>query len=527
MRFRWFANILTTCRSTVPRDNIRIRFLQKETAFVKTLFVVVIALLSFVANAAPVDALRAALSGESAFAGAASVIDVSEDNGIVYATISIPYLDIAGKEKLGQARVYAPASTLETDPARLPIFAHVHYEKDLGGARHWCDLGWMVVSPHYGEPSKGGIPLELAPGNSYNQAKSILQWVRRLPIADTGRLHIDGGSAGGYMALAMSAELFPVTACTSDAPVMNWSYNANYLIANKGPAKFPIKNIMETPLPVLAMIMGLADQATGVFGTDLTAPIWNEISPISYLDRISCPIMVLCATGDMLVPMEQMVSTPLPQWDPAVFPEGYQRDFTSLTLCDPARKRFDEVVPTERVEVFTIAKPEGLHEYTLANFLKQEKEPASPAEIERPWSKEKQWSLVVLEEGPPIPHSAHTRYKWNVSPDAFIAAQRVAAPSTELLTKPKLARLFERYKGHLTTDGALPNGAPVNRLNVLALEKLDVVSGLLQYAEYSDAHAKRMSEMYYDSDDKPFGDQLTRDQLRIEQAALKKSLGLK
>ena len=119
---------------------------------------------------------------------------------------------------------------------------------------------------------------------------------------------MDGGSAGGYMSLAMTADFFPVVAATADAPVCNWAYNGNYIAANKPASKFPGSTMKESPLPILYVVSGLADLFTDMFGPDLSADAYYYISPISYLDRITCPVFIQCSTGDMLVPLEQMTA---------------------------------------------------------------------------------------------------------------------------------------------------------------------------------------------------------------------------
>ena len=229
----------------------------------------------------------------------------------------------------------------------------------------------------------------------------------------------------------------------------------------------------------------------------------------------------------MLVPHEQMTATIERPIDRALFPESYVRDFDTLTLCPKAKKRFDELVPKDQLAFHLIALPEGMHEYTLANFLKEEKEPPSPAEIDRPWNPDKQWNVAVFDEGPPKPFSAHTRYKWGSSSNAFIEAHRTPMPAPAILNAAKLDRLMQRYVGELKDEPILAaSGKPANRLNAAPLEKLDVVSGLLDYADLGEAYAARLSELYAGGTLKPFGADLNLDRLREERAALRKEMGL-
>ena len=499
---------------------------------------VLIAAFAFVAIAAEDSGnktfLDAAIPSESGFDGAVTVVERivdTEEPDFGYVTVEIPYRDINGQPKKGQGRLFVRKADVESGKP-VPAFCHVHYEKNADGAKKITARGWAVATSHYGDPAKGEYPLELCTADSNNLSRALIQWVRRLPFIDGTHLHIDGGSAGGYMSLAMSAEFFPVSATTADAPVCNWAYNVNYLEANKKASNFPppagqAPDLKKTPLPVLFAITGLADQTTAVFGADLSAEAYYLISPIACLDRITSPVLIQCATGDMLVPHEQMTATIERPIDRALFPESYVRDFDTLTLCPKAKKRFDELVPKDQLAFHLIALPEGMHEYTLANFLKEEKEPPSPAEIDRPWNPDKQWNVAVFDEGPPKPFSAHTRYKWGSSSNAFIEAHRTPMPAPAILNAAKLDRLMQRYVGELKDEPILAaSGKPANRLNAAPLEKLDVVSGLLDYADLGEAYAARLSELYAGGTLKPFGADLNLDRLREERAALRKEMGL-
>ncbi|MCC6488585.1 MAG: hypothetical protein IT364_13900 [Candidatus Hydrogenedentes bacterium] len=498
---------------------------------------VLLAVLALAAKAAEdgeAGFLERAIPSESGFDGAVAIVERvvdAEDPGFGYVTAEIPYLDIYGNPRKGQGRLFVRKADVESGKP-VPAFCHVHYEKGVDGGKKISARGWAVATPHYGDPAKGEYPLELCTADSNNLSRALIQWVRRLPFIDGARLHLDGGSAGGYMSLAMSAEFFPVSATTADAPVCNWAYNVNYLDANKKASGFPppagqAPDLKKSPLPVLFAITGLADQSTGVFGADLSAEAYYLISPIACLDRITSPVLIQCATGDMLVPHEQMTASLERPIDRALFPESYVRDFDTLTLCEKARKRFDELVPKDQLAFHLIPLPEGMHEYTLANFLKEEKEPPSPPEIDRPWDPQKQWNIAVFDEGPPKPFSAHTRYKWGSSSNAFIEAHRTPAPAPSILNAAKLDRLMQRYAGELKDEPLLAStGKPANRLNVAAIEKLDVVSGLLAYADLGEAHTSRLTELYAGSTLKPLGAELNLDQLREERASLRKELGL-
>lgn len=480
-------------------------------------------------------ALDKAVPSEHGFEGAVTVIECAandEDPDLEYVTVEIPYRDIDGAPKHGQGRLILRRRQLDAG-APLPVFCHVHYEKSVGGAKEWCDRGWAVVTPHYSTPEQGGYPLELCTANSNNHSRALLQWACRLPFIDRAHMHIDGGSAGGYMALAMSADFFPVAATTADAPVCNWSYNLNYLEANKPASKYPLpdftgmQDLKRTPLPILYSITGLVDQSKAVFGEDLAADAYYLLSPTAYLDRITCPVMILCATGDMLVPHEQMTSNADRPYDGTLFPANYARDFDRLTLCEKARHRVDELVAPDRLAMHLVPTTEGMHEYSLGNFIKEEKEPKGPPELDRPWTPDKQWNLVVLDEGPPKPYSTHTRYKWSTSPRSFAEALQKRDPAPEILNAAKLDRLLQRYEGRLEGEAVLvKTGQPANRLNFQPLEQLDVVSGLIAYAELGPEHAERLTQLYAASARKPLGETARLERIISIRSELRASLGM-
>lgn len=442
---------------------------------------------------------------ESGFDGAVEIVDSGADGGIRFVTARIPYRDIHGAPKHGLGRLYV-SEKFAGDA--LPAFIHVHYEKDLNGARAWCERGWAVASSHYDPP--GGYLLDVSVGDGNNLQRALIQWVRRLPIIDRARLHIDGGSQGGYMALAMAADCFPVTSVTADAPVVNWAYNLNYFEANKPVSGFGVTPPFLSPVPVMAMVSELALEKMisspvpgcyGVFGADLAADAWYYVSPVSYADRITAPVLAFAATGDMLVPHDQITDRFPRPFDETLFPAGYRRDFASLTLNDKARKTLEDVLGPEKASFYLEPLPEGIQEYALENALGAAPLPEGGMKsMERRWDPAKQWSIVILDEGGPLPHSPHSRYAWKTSPDGFIAHYKDAAPPVGLLTPSMYARLAERYAGTLTNAPALTNGAPVNRLNFPALERLDVVAGLLDYAAFGPEHAARLIEIAAASD---------------------------
>ncbi len=452
---------------------------------------------------------------ESGFEGAATVLSEDEKGPYGIVCVEVPYLDAHGNPAKGQARLVVHRRHIESGES-LPAFCHVHYEKSADGAYKWARDGWAVFTAAY-TGMDGEYPIDVSIGNGNNLARAIIQWARRLPFIDRARLHIDGGSQGGYMALAMSADMFPVTATTADVPVVNWAYNLNYFEANRGPIGHPTTPD-KSPLPVLCSVLMLADWAYQYLPSDLSDEAWYYVSPISYLDRIANPVLVTSVTGDMLVPIEQMTRGDLVQpFDTARLPEDYQRDFDTLTVCEEARKTFEECVGGERRETFVAPLQEDSFELTYAMMTGKEKKPRKrPKNMDKPWSKDRQWSILYCDEGPVGPEAGHTTFEWAMSPDGFVEHYREAEPSPDILNAPKLERLMQRYAGDLANLPRLGTGKPINRLNFEAVEQWDVLQGLLDYAGISELHEVRLIELYASCSLKPLGEGLSMEILRAE-----------
>ncbi|MCX8064987.1 MAG: hypothetical protein N3G21_07425 [Candidatus Hydrogenedentes bacterium] len=434
-------------------------------------------------------------------------------------TAKIPYLGIEGDEKIGLARLVIPINYLDKN-GKLPAFCHVHYEKDINGAKKWAKRGWIVSTAVY-TPPEGENPIDPAIGNGFNLAKAIIQWVKRLPIVDASHILIDGASQGGYMALAMSAELFPVIATHSDVPVVNWAYNISYFEANREIAGFG-KPIEDAPLPGIAPVIGLADMCYKYFTNDLNDESWFYLSPISYTHLITNPVLITCATGDMLVPIEQMTKEFVRQFDASKFPNGFTRDFQKLNFCQKAKKVFEECLPEKDYEIFVIPPQPNSFEITREMLVNSKLKPKKrPSNQDKPWSKEKQWSLLYLDEGPPAPYSSHTKMEWSLSPDSFIEYYKSASIKPTLLSPPKLIYLLKRYQGIQEPEIKLKNQKIANRLNYSNIEKIDILISLITYLEQGKEHLNYLQTLYNQSPIKPFGEKILPNILREELRSLK------
>ena len=438
---------------------------------------------------------------ESGFEGAVEVLEVAVHGPYITATVRIPYLDIRGEPASVLARVMA-RHDLVASGVPLPAFCNVYYEPfidEIPGPEHWCDRGWAVAAPHYPPDDAPPAPETLGIANGVNHTCALIQWVRRLPLVDRKRIHLNGASQAGYMVLAASAFSFPVVSATSFYPVVNWSYNLAYFEANRAASGYPEIPAVDSPMPVMRHISAIIEMPQPLFGADFAADPYYAVSPVAYPDRITTPTLVVCATGDMLAPVAQMDPDREPVLEPSVYPEGYVRDFKTLTIGSRANQPFEKLLAPDALWTASLPVPEGMAEVQLDEILGRAPYPEK-GYTERaalPWSAEHQWSICCLDEGPPLPHSGHTRCHWRLAFDDFIEAHRGKDMPAELLTPAKLVVLMKRYTGkRLAPPIMLTDGTALNRRNFGAVERRDVLTGLLDYAQTDRDHLERLQALY-------------------------------
>ncbi len=452
------------------------------------------------------------ITSEKGFDGAVLVENTQKNDGIYSLTVTIPYLGMSGEKLRGQARFYYKQELLESNN-KIPVYCGVHYESSEKTIKKYIDMGIAVITPYFGE-----IPIKFPLGNSINFSKAMIQWARRLPVVDRAKMIFGGVSGGGYMTLAMGAEFFPLCALVSDVPCPNWSYGTNYLLVNQEASGCWLPPNEQKALPVLAQIAPGANLAMYIFEKDLKSNTWYTLSPISYVDRITAPVMVLAATGDMLCTIDMFTREKFFTLEGQGFPKNYTRDFDSLTLNEKAKVTLDESIPKEKFATHVIDAPKELYQFSLNDSKiidDSSYDIDMTKEIERPWSKDKQWNLVILNEGAPLPYIGHNRYLWNTSISTFVNHYKNREADVEQLNAAKLKRLLERYSRKLSEVALLANGEPANRLNFEKLEKLDVVTGLLDYASISPAHTRNLKKLYNASSLNPFGKTLSIRHLKI------------
>lgn len=386
-------------------------------------------------------------------------------------SLEYDYLDRHGESKGATAKLYLPG-TVKDKEARVPLYYSAGYELDDAGAMKHVRRGFAVATPSRLEAN----PLV----RTANPDIALLHIARSLPMVDDARVIIGGGSAGGYMTLMLAAETFPLAGAAPDVPPVNWGYNAAYFLQRESHGK--VEGEAEKRTPVFDVIVPIARQAAEVYGANTDAIAWFNHSPLAHLDTITCPVSVYFSTADMLVPIDQVGSKWIRAFDPSAFPDGFTMDRQKLTTTAEGRRQLAEVLGEDAFELFL------LEEATLQRYATEQKEKGILPEL--PFSRSRQWSVTVLDEGPPEPQLGHVKYPVQWSRREFLDHVLTGRIAASQLTLDKLRRLIHRYAGQewLATN--------LVHLDYPERERADVLRGLRTYVATGDMNARVLAGLY-------------------------------
>jgi hypothetical protein len=402
-------------------------------------------------------------------------------------TVEFLYRTFDGKTEKAQACVYLPPQVRRDPKARVPLMYNAGYELDAGSATGLAAKGWIVSTPHANPVN----PMDRGP----NLDVALLHATRALPCVDDAKVMIQGGSAGGYMTLMLTAESFPLVCATPMVPPVNWGYNAAYFLHNSALARAIPPGGKDPTLPVLTVVLSLAEIGVKTLGDDTDADSWLMASPLSQLDSITAPVQVVWSTGDMLVPVDQVGAQFLRAPKPGVYPDGFTSSIAALMKRPQTRARLLDLLPKSSYETFLLPLPAGAPSLTTGKPMTGQ----APA-LDLPFSKTRVWSIDVVDEGPPQPAAGHFCYWFNPAYSPFMDWALARGIVADQITVPKLTRLMMRLQGkEYRPVSALPSGAatPVNvvRLDFPAAERADVLQGLIAFAADAE-RAKRLGACY-------------------------------
>jgi cellulose/xylan binding protein with CBM9 domain/acetyl xylan esterase AXE1 len=388
------------------------------------------------------------------------------------ALVEYTFKDPLGKEATGRAKLYLPATTVQPEAEKQPLFYAAGYEIDDATALGHVGRGFVVVNPRALEAN----PLV----RTVKPDSALLHIARSLPFVDDARVIIAGGSAGGYITLMLAAETFPLAGAAPNVPPVNWGYNAAYFLQReRGDSR---KNPSGPKTPVFDVIVPIIRQAEKVYGTDQSDMIYFRNSPLAHVSTITCPVSVYWSTADMLVPIDQVGAAWIRPFDTTKFPAGFTFAPDKLTTAPEGRVRVTDVLKEQDYELFVLTEKGVKQQLAATNASKK------PAELSI--SATKQWSITIVDEGPPEAQVGHTKYPVPWSQQKFIA-QRVAGKiAASQLTSPKLQRLMDRYAGREWLPTTLAH------LDDAESERVDVVRGLKTFVAVSREHAQVFADLY-------------------------------
>lgn len=415
----------------------------------------------------------------------ATEIDISGQMG-GSVIVELTYPDVAGRDEVGQARVFLPPVVRKDPTRRVPLIYVAGYDADQAGASGWLAKGYAVCTPHAHplNPLGRGINLDVA----------ILHAARRLPCVDPLRVSIQGGSAGGWMTLMLTAEAFPLVWAMPDVPPIHWGYNAAYIADNEALAG-PAPGSTAARMPVLLQVAVISHQAEALYGVPFDSTAYLAASPLAHLDTITAPVQAVFSTADMLVPVGQVGADLVQPIDRKLFPEGFS---SAMTLRFPGvggARTLLSALPSARYELFRAsASPDAAR-------LNLDGSPSGPAKsLVLPYSKQKTWSIVVIDEGAPEPTVGHLKYNWAFDHEPFRVWAEARGVTADQLTQPKLERLMKRMRGEQWRPFQVRPGGQGpeivgNQLDYPEAERADVLIGLAAFAT-DDARALRLARLY-------------------------------
>lgn len=401
-------------------------------------------------------------------------------------TVEFLHRVVTGEVETARARVFLPPQ-LRADPkAQLPLVCSVGYEAELDGAMALLSQGFVVSTPH----AHGENPL----GRGPNLDIALLHAVRALAFIDNERVMIQGGSAGGYTALMVAAEAFPVLCVMPDVPPVNWGYNAAYFCRNGEEATRIDPATGQPSMRVLHVVLPIGQAGVESLGSDTDGASWLMSSPLEHLETLTAPIQAVWSTADMLVPVDQVGPQFTRGRDAGLFPQSFTTDLNQLMKRPETRRTLMQALPDEVREVFVVPVPD-------APVLEYEIEPdGPPAPIDLPFSPARTWSIVIIDEGPAEPDCGHFRYALTCSHEAFRAWALGRGLAAEQLTLEQLRRLMMRLQGaEYRPFTVQPEGCarPIDgvRLDFPEAERQDVTAGLMAFSRDGE-RAQRLAEFY-------------------------------
>ncbi|OUP83997.1 hypothetical protein B5F07_09090 [Lachnoclostridium sp. An169] len=348
--------------------------------------------------------------------------------------LDIPFLDHTGVRREAGCRLYLPASE---HPLPLVYFSYYKITKDSAELARYLNEGWAVASPFEEKDHNTELTRDALAANS-----ALLYALRRRPEIDADRIAITGGSAGGYMAMMLSAlHLFPCCTVANGAPAnayFNFRHYAPYVSSFNAPAAAALKE--EGRADLMSLLTRLPIPFGIVFNTFHTPE--NDarfddlrtaaaVTPSLLADCFSNPLMEVHNTSDILVPVDQITRSFTYKHVSSDLPGDYRIHLSDYPLPEGFDRSFAEQLP------------EGSYSERLLPLIPE----GSVAEL--PFD-DKTFQINIFDEGEPQSHGSHGSDipKGHTSDLAYIRHHFALGNADNFLTDGKLRLLLERYAGN-------------------------------------------------------------------------------
>jgi hypothetical protein len=386
--------------------------------------------------------------------------------------------------------LYLPAASPEG--TRHPVVFHTGFEVPEAGVGGFTAAGVGVLTtrmPEEGSVWPGWNPVPRGP----EMDLALLRVARAHPAVDPGRIAVTGGSAAGYMALMVTAGTFPLNGSFPIVPPIDlgytlgcWAHDVDTITAQRQDGHAAMQH------PGRADMQAMGREVMTHHGPP-GSPQLRAYSPISHLDRITCPVVTWVTTADALVPFPQIggsLAAKAIAESPAIYP------------IDPAVISQDVGVPVavpslldalddDEVQVVTFEVPEG------APVLVDADAPPPGVMLDAP-ERTRRWLVMIIDEGGPGVDVGHFRHAIGVNTIPHLVACLTAPVTVEQLTAAKLDQLVDRVAGR----GWIFPGHDEHASDpeVLAAEREDVRRGIGTYCAASPDHRARFDALLAELD---------------------------
>ena len=405
-----------------------------------------------------------------------------------------PYRNFANETKLGRGRLWLPPGC-EGKRRSTPLVLSIHYEGDVGLAKPFLSRGIAFMTPIALSPDHGSNLV----GDGMDHTLAMAQLARRLEFVDLNRIGWTGGSAGGYQCLMTLEALWPVACAEANVPLSDLTYNLEYIkYANQW--NLGISDVEAMPIPIVHFVQAIAEGTMGDLLDDVDRAWQHSVPPGAPL--IKSPTLIHTNTGDLLCPAAQISEEFYHPVERGTFPPGFTQDYDRFCSPHSLHKRLIDWFDIREVDTFAVGIPETTRLVDpIPPDMQRVKppEPAAPAfEGQKPFSRDRLISIVVQDEGPPLPKSGHARYVVGLNHGAFFDYHlgRGYVPP-EHLTPLVLTRMLGRFSTDVPQNETLP---PIRRLLPAhdrwdALLSLETFVGALPRDENVAALAKVYGEL--------------------------------